>query len=123
MEPVSRVHPHRDPLSVYWSRFNTFPESSSIVGSLVRPNVAGYAEAGPNGMVDDEGDRVPVGPVSTELLLQGIGAGNVPKDALVCEVSGTSWKWIGDIAPFSTALDEHQRRRFDPENELTPSTL
>jgi hypothetical protein len=67
-----------------------------------------------------KGDRIPVGPVSTERLLQGIAAGKVPKDALVCEVGGTTWKGIGDIAPFSAALDEHQRHRFDPENELTP---
>jgi hypothetical protein len=74
-----------------------------------------------------KGDRRPLGPVSTELLLQGIGAGKVPRDALVCEVGGTAWKWIGEIEPFSIALDERRgRRRFDPESERTvadpPST-
>lgn len=68
-----------------------------------------------------KGDRRPVGPVSTELLLQGIGAGKVPKDALVCEVGGTSWKWIGDIAPFSIAIDERaDRPRLDSQSDRTP---
>jgi hypothetical protein len=68
-----------------------------------------------------KGDRRPVGPVSTELLLQGIGAGKVPRDALVCEVGGTSWKCIGELSPFSIAFGEHGgRRRLDSESERTP---
>ena len=67
-----------------------------------------------------KGDRRPVGPVSTELLLRGIGAGKVPSDALVCEVGGSSWKWIGDIALFSVALSERGiRRRLDSSNDLS----
>jgi EAL domain-containing protein (putative c-di-GMP-specific phosphodiesterase class I) len=38
-------------------------------------------------------------------VLQGIGAGKVPKDALVCEVGGTTWTWIGEVAAFGVALD------------------
>ena len=53
-----------------------------------------------------KGDRGPVGPASTELLLRGIGAGKVPRDALVCEVGGSSWKWIGEVAPFSGAFGD-----------------
>jgi hypothetical protein len=67
-----------------------------------------------------KGDRRPVGPVSTQLLLRGIGAGKVPRDALVCEVGGTSWKWIGEIAPFSAAIDERRiRRRLESSDDLT----
>lgn len=59
-------------------------------------------------------DRRTVGPVSTELLLLGIGAGRVPTDALICEVGGTTWKPVRDVAPFSIALgDRRARRRLD----------
>ena len=62
--------------------------------------------------------RVPIGPVSTELLLKGIGAGKVPGDVLVCEVGGTEWRRVSDVAPFRIALTERSRkRRFDPESE------
>jgi len=67
-----------------------------------------------------KGDRRPVGPVSTEFLLQRIGAGKVPRDALVCEVGGTSWRWICETAPFSaTFSDARMRRRLDSVDELT----
>lgn len=56
-------------------------------------------------------DRNPLGPVSTELLLRGIGAGKVPEDALVCEVGGTSWKPIQQIEVFAAALVDRQRAR------------
>jgi hypothetical protein len=62
-------------------------------------------------------DHVPVGPVSTELLLRGIGAGKVPKDALVCEVGGDRWRWIGETAPFSIAY--HQGRRSIDDEDMT----
>src|SRR5262245_33542307 len=66
------------------------------------------------------GDRKPIGPVSTELLLQGIGADMIPRDALVCEVGGTTWKPILKTAPFSAALDDRRRRRrMDSEYEPT----
>jgi hypothetical protein len=65
-----------------------------------------------------QGDRQPVGPVSTELLLAGIEARKVPRDALICEVGGSQWKWIGDIAPFTEALAKlKDARRFDPDSE------
>jgi hypothetical protein len=66
------------------------------------------------------GDRKPIGPVTTELLLQGIGADMIPRDALVCEVGGTTWKPILKVPPFSIALDDrHRRRRMDSEYEPT----
>jgi hypothetical protein len=51
-------------------------------------------------------DRKALGPLSTEQLLRDIGAGQVPRDALVCAVGGTAWKWIGEVPPFSAAIDE-----------------
>jgi hypothetical protein len=64
--------------------------------------------------------RVPIGPVSTELLLKGIRAGEVPNDVLVCEVGGRQWRKVTDVAPFGTALTERGRgRRFDPQSERT----
>jgi hypothetical protein len=64
--------------------------------------------------------RVPIGPVSTELLLKGIGAGKVPGDVLVCEVGGTQWRRVSDVTPFRAALTERSsKRRFDPESERT----
>lgn len=67
-----------------------------------------------------KGSQVPVGPVSTDLLLRGIGAGAVPKDALVCEVGGTQWKWIGDMPPFSVAIRAPRpRHTLDSGEEMT----
>ena len=66
-----------------------------------------------------KGSQVPVGPVSTELLLRGIGAGAVPKDALVCEVGGSKWTWIGEMAPFSIAINQRMRTSLDSGEELT----
>lgn len=65
------------------------------------------------------GDREPIGPVSTELLLKGIGAGMIPKDAYVCEVGGSTWKPIRKTAPFSIALNDNHARRKDSEEEQT----
>ena len=74
-----------------------------------------------------KGSQVPVGPVSTELLLRGISAGAVPKDALVCEVGGSQWTWIGEKAPFSVAINEpRMRRSLDSGDDVTgaePPTL
>jgi hypothetical protein len=65
------------------------------------------------------GDRKPIGPVSTELLLQGIAAGEVPKDAFVCEVGGTSWNMIGSIPEFRDAFARHPtRQNFEPATTL-----
>lgn len=49
-------------------------------------------------------DRQPVGPVTTELLLEGIAAGRVPEDSFVCVVGGTEWQVLGDIARFASAV-------------------
>lgn len=66
------------------------------------------------------GDRKPIDPVTTELLLQGIGADMIPRDALVCEVGGTTWRPILKVPPFSIALDNrHRRPRMDSEYEPT----
>jgi len=63
---------------------------------------------------------VPVGPVSTELLLRGIGAGKVPKDSLVCEVGGNEWRSIGELAPFSVAIRGGRvRRRLESGDDAT----
>lgn len=65
-------------------------------------------------------NQVPVGPVSTELLLRGISAGAVPRDALICEVGGTRWRWIGETAPFSVALSGLRiRRSLDSGEDVT----
>lgn len=66
-----------------------------------------------------KGDRKTVGPVSTELLLQGIGAGKVPMEALVCEVGGESWKPIIEVLPFSRAFDRPARKRMDSWDDST----
>src|SRR5262245_59656252 len=67
-----------------------------------------------------KGSQVPVGPVTTELLLRGISAGAVPKDALVCEVGGSKWTWIGEMAPSSVAInDPPMARAFDSGDEVT----
>jgi hypothetical protein len=69
-----------------------------------------------------KGDRIPVGPFSTEVLLRRIGAGLVPRDAFVCEVGGTEWKCIEDIAQFSAALDErHARLATDSDEDIADS--
>lgn len=66
-----------------------------------------------------KGNQVPVGPVSTELLLRGISAGAVPRDALICEVGGSQWIWIGERAPFSIAMDERLARPLDSGEDVT----
>jgi hypothetical protein len=60
--------------------------------------------------------------VTTELLLRGIGAGAVPRDALLCELGGTKWRWIGEIPPFSIALnDQVARPPLDSTDDVTLS--
>jgi hypothetical protein len=49
-------------------------------------------------------NRDPVGPVSTDLVIQGIHAGRVPADALVCELGGTRWRPIAEVSAFATEL-------------------
>jgi hypothetical protein len=67
-----------------------------------------------------KGSQVPVGPVSTDLLLRGISAGAVPKDALVCKVGGSTWTWIGEMPPFSVAIRGYRTRpTLDSGDEMT----
>jgi hypothetical protein len=49
-------------------------------------------------------DRVPIGPVTTELVLQGIQAGKVPTDALACEVGASAWRSVRSVARFAPAF-------------------
>ena len=49
-------------------------------------------------------DRVPVGPVTTELVLKGIQAGRVPSDALACEVGASAWRSVRSVARFAPAF-------------------
>jgi hypothetical protein len=49
-------------------------------------------------------DRRPIGPVSQKLVLQGILAGRVPGDSLVCEVGGSAWRPIRELDPFTRAF-------------------
>lgn len=43
----------------------------------------------------------------------------VPEDALVCELGGTSWKPLGDVAAFSIAIERRGKGGFDPSTERT----
>lgn len=61
------------------------------------------------------GGQKPIGPVSTELLLQGIRARMVPGDSLVCEVGGTHWKSIDGVPALSAAVGEAQAGVSDSE--------
>lgn len=49
-------------------------------------------------------DRTPIGPASTDLVRQGILAGRVPGDSLICEVGGPEWRSIRDISAFAKAF-------------------
>lgn len=49
-------------------------------------------------------DRVPIGPVSTELVIQGIRAGKVPSETLACEVGGTAWRSIRGVQRFASSF-------------------
>ncbi|HEX7670428.1 MAG TPA: GYF domain-containing protein [Polyangiaceae bacterium] len=53
----------------------------------------------------------PVGPVSEALVVQGIEAGMIPREALVCEVGGAAWQPIADIAPFAGAIARRRAKR------------
>ncbi|HVW30095.1 MAG TPA: hypothetical protein VHC69_32275 [Polyangiaceae bacterium] len=49
-------------------------------------------------------DRVPIGPVATELVIQGIRAGKVPSETLACEVGGTAWRSIRGVQRFASSF-------------------
>jgi hypothetical protein len=64
--------------------------------------------------------REPVGPVSTDLVVRGIAAGRVPDDALVCQVGGTKWLRLLDVAEFARELERRQKGpRLDLSAEQT----
>jgi hypothetical protein len=49
-------------------------------------------------------DRVPIGPVTTDLVVQGIRAGKVPSETLACEVGGTAWRSIRSVKRFASSF-------------------
>ena len=51
-------------------------------------------------------DRVPIGPVSSELVIQGIRAGKVPSETLACEVGGTAWLSIRTVQRFASSFSK-----------------
>lgn len=51
-------------------------------------------------------DQKPIGPVSTERLLEGIEERRVPPESLVCVVGGSEWKPVGELPPFTKAFAE-----------------
>src|SRR5262245_54996294 len=67
-------------------------------------------------------DRKALGPVTTELVVEGIRAGKVPSDALACEVGATAWRSIRDVGRFAPAfarLRMHGPTVVDPVELLT----
>lgn len=60
----------------------------------------------------------PVGPVSTELVVEGIARGMVPLSALVCPVGGTNWNEIG-VEPAFRAAALARRAERTGETERT----
>ena len=68
-------------------------------------------------------DQDPVGPVTTELLLEGIAAGKVGSDVLFCRVGGTEWKPITETAVFAEAIAQRRDApvgaAFDDQTEHT----
>lgn len=71
--------------------------------------------------------RQPVGPVTTELLIEGIRAGQVPAETLVCEVGGREWRPVRETAPFSALFGgapAPAKRRTEPsESTIVDSPL
>ena len=49
-------------------------------------------------------DRKPIGPVTTDLVIQGIRAGKVPADTLACEVGATAWRSIRSVGRFAASF-------------------
>jgi hypothetical protein len=48
----------------------------------------------------------PVGPASSDLIVQGIRAGVIPGDSYVCVVGGNRWEPIRDVPKFGAAFTE-----------------
>src|ERR1043165_2682731 len=65
-------------------------------------------------------DRGALGPVTTELVLEGIRAGKVPSDALACEVGATAWRSIRDVGRFAPAF---AKLRIDGPTIVDPAEL
>jgi hypothetical protein len=63
--------------------------------------------------------RKPIGPVTTDLMLEGIAAGQVPADAFVCEVGKKTWTTISDTRPFGTALLARGAAKRIKESDVT----
>ena len=57
------------------------------------------------------GERDPIGPVSTELLVEGIKAGKVPAQVWVCLVGETSWRKLTDLPEFLAAVTNASKKR------------
>lgn len=56
------------------------------------------------------GSQKPIGPVSAELLVRGIGAGKVPVEAEVCRVGDREWLPLEAIEEFQDALPDDGAR-------------
>jgi hypothetical protein len=65
-------------------------------------------------------DQVAVGPVTTELVVEGIRAGKVPAHTLACEVGATSWRTIRDVGRFAPAF---AKLRIDGPTVVDPAEL
>src|ERR1043165_838661 len=48
----------------------------------------------------------PVGPASSDLIVQGIKAGVIPGDSYVCVVGGNRWESIREVPTFGAAFTE-----------------
>ncbi len=66
------------------------------------------------------GDRKPIGPVKHDLVVQGISAGRIPVDSLVCQVGGAEWVPIRGVEGFSKAF---AKLRIDGPTMVDPLPL
>jgi hypothetical protein len=66
------------------------------------------------------GGPKPVGPVSETLVVQGIEAGLIPSDSLVCEVGGAAWQPMTSVALFAEAIARRRAKRVaNPDADRT----
>lgn len=56
----------------------------------------------------------PLGPVTTEQLAAGIGAGQVPVDAVVCRVGGSKWSPLAPVRRAGPPLERPTRNKHLP---------
>lgn len=59
----------------------------------------------------------PLGPVTTEQLTAGIGAGQVPVDVAVCRVGGSEWSPLGGHPSSGRRETSRRRSRRTPQLE------